>query len=421
MKKFVFKSYEFNKPESTAEFLYGFDDGREFKELVKFRSTPNYDEKTLDRAMFLAFVILGVSYYKTFPSVDVILPVPIDEWQVKFFDSIYQEGLGQFAFENNLTRGDLAHFKATGQKNEDGYSYGGDGILALQSGGKDSLLTASLLTEKNIDFASVYLTSGDHHPKILDEIGSDLTIILRSIDHDELRAALKDGAQNGHVPVTYIVQSLALIQAILLGKNKILTSIAHEGEEPHTYIGDLAVTHQWSKTWAAEESFSEYVSRYISPNIQIGSPLRQYSELRVAEMFVKHAWAKYGHKFSSCNVANYRQGSDNSELKWCGDCPKCANSYLLFAPFLPADDLKSIFGGQDLFVKPSLQHAFKGLLGIDNIPKPFECVGEIEELQLAYHMAQKNGYAQLPFDVPISNFDYMKQYPSQGWATEMLQ
>jgi len=139
-------------------------------------------------------------------------------------------------------------------------------------------------------------------------------------------------------------------------------------------------------------------------------------------MFAKKCWADFGHEFSSCNVANYMQGDDNTHLSWCGNCPKCANSYLLFAPFLPEDELKAIFGGTDLFTKNSLSLTFKGLLDIDGIPKPFECVGEIDELRLAYHLAQsRGGYNKLPFDVPQSSFDYKKTYPSQGWATEMLQ
>jgi hypothetical protein len=210
---------------------------------------------------------------------------------------------------------------------------------------------------------------------------------------------------------------IALVQAILLGKNEVLVSIAHEGEEPHAMIGDLPVTHQWSKTWGAEQLFAEYVTRYISTDVYIGSPLRQHSELRVAELFVEHAWDTFGHRFSSCNRANYRQGADNSELKWCGECPKCANSYLLFAPFVAADELQSLFAGQDLFTKPLLQETFRGLLGIDGVMKPFECVGEIEELRYAYHQSQaKEGYGSVSFDVPTASFDYKQTYPSQDWA-----
>lgn len=422
MNKFIFKSYNFDSAKSLAIFDYGFTDGRVFRETVTFQSKPGYDADILDRALFLAFILIGVSYYKTFPSLSVVLDQPIDEWQAAFFNKVYQEGLGQFAFENNLARTDLANFKANNLDSAKPCLYRGQGLLVLQSGGKDSLLTASLLTENNQPFTAWYVSSSQHHPAVLDDLNCELLTSLRSIDHVGLAAAAKDGAKNGHVPVTYIVQSLALIQAALLGKSHILTSIAHEGEEPHVAIGDLLVTHQWSKTWAAEKAFADYVSRYISPDIKVGSPLRAYSELRVAELFAKHSWLKYGSQFSSCNLANYQQGSDNTILSWCGNCPKCANSYLLFAPFIKADSLRSIFGGQDLFTKLDLQDVFKGLLGIDGIIKPFECIGEVDELRCAYQLAQaRGGYGRLSFAVPSSSFDYKKTYPAQIWATKVLQ
>lgn len=421
MNRFIFKSHEFNKITSQAEFKYAFDAGQTFTETVSFTLVGDYDEVALDKALFLAFVIIGVSYYKTFPTREVVLDVPIDDWQAKFFSTIYQEGLSQFAYENNLTRDDLAQFHATTKSPAKPRAYGGYGILALQSGGKDSLLLAALLESKKKDFTAWYVSSGQHHPSAIDGVGSQLVTTTRTIDLTQLQQAREAGGMNGHVPVTYIVQSLAVIQAILLGKRDILTSIAHEGEEPHYVVGNLPITHQWSKTWAAERAFSEYVARYVSSDIRVGSPLRSLSELRVADLFVKHAWEKYGHMFSSCNIANYQQGADNTSLKWCGACPKCANSYLLFAPYLAKTELITLFEGRDLFEQPSLTHTFKGLLGIDGVPKPFECIGEVDELRSAYHKAQARGYAALPFAVPESSFDDMKTYEAQDWATQMLQ
>ena len=68
-----------------------------------------------------------------------------------------------------------------------------------------------------------------------------------------------------------------------------------------------------------------------------------------------------------------------------------------------------------------LENDFKGLLGIDNVMKPFECVGEIDELRKAYHLAQnKGGYAKLDFVVPESNFDYDLEFPSNNWARNIV-
>lgn len=418
MKKFIFESYGFSPETKTATFTYSFDGADFFTEEITYKVTnESYDKDALERALFLAFALVGVSYYKLFPGAKIEWKTgQIDAWQSEFLNKVYQEGMGQFAYENELTREDLAHFTQTGTKLSS-VEYAGDGVLSLQSGGKDSLLTAQLLAEKGIDFDSFYISSSDKYPDILNGIGASVALAHRKVDIPAINAGREKGGLNGHVPVTFIVLSFALIQGILLNKAKVLASIGHEGEEPHDWIGDLAVNHQWSKTWPAEQLFAEYVGRYVSPDIIVGSPLRKYSELRIAELFVEKAWQKYGHSFSSCNLANYMQGSDNSQLKWCGECPKCANSYLLFAPFLNAKELQSIFNGQDLFAKESLRDTFKGLLGIDGVMKPFECVGETEELRLAYHMAQNcGGYSDIGFIVPESSFDYLEEYPSQTAA-----
>ncbi len=280
---------------------------------------------------------------------------------------------------------------------------------------------ASLLAKAGIEFTPWYVSSADEHPEILDQFETPLSVTKRLLDHEALQVAQADGGKNGHVPVTYILQSLALIEAILRGKDTVLVAIAHEGEEAHDWIGDLPVNHQWSKTWQAEQDFSRYVERYVAKGFKIGSPLRQYSELKMAELFAHYAWDKVGHQFSSCNVANYQQGYANTTLQWCGECPKCANSYLLFAPFIEARELQSLFNGEDLFTKPLLKDTFKGLLGIDGVMKPFECIGEIDELRSAYHKAlTRGGYRPLPFDVPESSFDYEQTYPAQEWATKMI-
>lgn len=429
---FKFLNYTFDPQTLTAEFSYQGEDKIIFTEKIKFHAPTfsnhapkfsNHAPELLNRALFLAFVLIGTSYYKSHPTTSVELPQPIDEFQAHFFSTVYQEGLSQFAFENNLTRADLAHFTATPDYHATGpLGYDGTGTLALQSGGKDSLLTATLLREQGINFTPWFVGYGNsNHPQIIDKISDEPTqIVERFIDHINLQ---KSAGKNGHVPITYIVMSLALIQAIINNENVVITSVAQEGNEPHGMIGNLPVNHQWSKSWAAEQLFAKYVATYISPNIHIGSPLRKYSELKVAELFAQKCWQNYGDKFSSCNRANYTQGSDSQELTWCGDCAKCANSYLLFCPFLLAETLTDTFAGQDLFAKPELTEIFKGLLGIDGIMKPFECIGTIDELRYAYHHRDQSSdkqYQDLPFTVPSSNFNPNTLYPAQPYFQELF-
>lgn len=418
MKIFIFESYDFTLVTKTAEFTYSFDHETFFTEKVVFAEVSDYDKATLDRALFLSFILVGVSYCKLFPRVGIEWRSgAIDAWQAEFLNKVYQEGLSQYAYENDLTRQNLAQFTANADNQEATGVYTGSGILSLQSGGKDSLLTAESLHEQSKKFDSFYVSNSGAYPDLLNTVGSRLLVARRYVDIEAIKRLREQGALNGHVPVTYIVLSFALIQAILVNKQTVLASIGHEGEEPHAWVGDLPVNHQWSKTWSAEVLLSEYVKRYIAPTIEVGSPLRQFTELRIAELFIQKAWPDYGHSFSSCNIANYQIGNDNSQLKWCGNCPKCANSYLLFAPFLEPKELQSIFNEQDLFTKVTLQDTFKGLLGIDDVMKPFECVGETDELRLAYHMAQKcGGYGRLSFKVPTSSYNYLQKFPAQAFS-----
>lgn len=423
---FRFVGYDFDKNTFVANFRYADEDGLFFTETVHFKKNIDYSpalDEVLDRALKLSFLLAGTSYYKAHPTRGAVLPFEIDRFTAKFLNLVYNEGLSQFAFENNLTRKDLVSFKPTLEEDltKVALPFGQGRVLALQSGGKDSILTATLLDEEEKDWVAFYAGSTSNHPEVIDEISPAVDHVIREVDINGLNAAsARPGYLNGHVPVTFILMSYALIQAILDHRSIIITSIGHEGEEPHSIIsdseaGDLAVNHQWSKTWTAEKYFAEYVHRYISSEIQVGSLLRGYSELRIAELFSEKCWAKYGHSFSSCNVANYRQKVDNTKLTWCGECAKCANSFLIFAPFVPAEDLVALFGN-DLFKNPKLVEDFKGLLGVDGAKKPFECVGEVNELREAYHK-KLEGYADLPFEVPVpQGFSYKNEYPVQDFV-----
>lgn len=412
---FKFRSYHFDPETYVAHFDYEGTDGTNFRETIQFvKNDLNLDHELLDRALFLCFMLIGTSYFKAHPS-NIELNYDLDEFQAKFFDTVYQEGLSQFAFENHLTRESLGHFHTTIPEAKTACpAQDYHGILSLQSGGKDSLLTAEIIRNQSPSF--LYVSSSDQYPTILNDLDGPLQIIKRHVDRESL---LKTGGLNGHVPITYIIQSLALAQAIINHQNIILTSIGREGNEAHAYIDDLPVNHQWSKTWAAEQLFAAYVENYISPDLHIGSPLRGFSELKIAELFARRCWTKFGHKFSSCNVANYRQGQNNQQLTWCGECAKCANTYLLFAPFVSRIELDSLYAGKSLFEKPNLTNTFKGLLGIDGFMKPFECVGEIDELRRAYEMRLPE-YPALPFSVPVSHFDYERITDIQPFIRELL-
>ncbi len=391
---FTFLDYNFDKISNTASFRYQGKDGTIFTEKVEFAGTPiDYNEDILENALFLAFVIIGTSYYKAEPTSSIKLSQKIDEAKATFFSKVYQEGLSQFAFENSLKRADLAHFipeiplasSTTATLNLPSKS------LCLVSGGKDSLLSFEKIKALNTPYEIAYISANDSYPSILDELGTPL-IIKRKVDKAGLETA---NGLNGHVPVTLINEAISIIQAILIGATHVEFGIGNEGTEPHAFIEDLPVNHQWSKTAEAQTLMENYIKTYIAKDLTIGSSLAGLTELQIAEEFAKTCWDKYADKFSSCNVANYKQDADNSSLKWCGKCAKCANSYLLFCPFVPYEKQLKIFS-HDLFTDPDLTKIFKGLLGVDGVMKPFECIASIEELRWAYDH-KLPGYGDLNF------------------------
>ncbi|MBQ3436673.1 hypothetical protein IJG26_01840 [Candidatus Saccharibacteria bacterium] len=392
---FKFLNYSFDNQTGIAKFSYQGKDEIIFTETIDFTpSTAEYNPAVLDSALFFASIVIGTSYYKADPTATIELSRPLSKTAADFFNQIYQDGLSQFAFENHLTRDELAHFTSnTEATNHSDSTPTTATTLALISGGKDSLLAAELLNEKQRPFKAMYVSSGESYPTILNDFDNPI-IISRHIDKENLRKA--DG-KNGHVPVTLIIQAIALIQAVLLGYDSIELGIGKEGLEPHAWIKDLPVNHQWSKTETAQNLLQQYVASNITTDIKFTSSLAGFTELEIAKQFAEKCWDKYGDKFSSCNVANYKQGTNNHELKWCGKCAKCANSYLLFAPFIPYEKQYQIFG-RDLFTDPEMTDFFKGLLNVDGVIKPFECVASYDELKWAYQH-KLAGYGDLPFEV----------------------
>ena len=146
--KFVGREFDYDTYVATFHYQNQFD--QDFTESIQFvkptkREIGSEEKALIERAMDLSFFLIGTSYYKAHPTKTAIYDnFKLDEFQAKFFDQVYQEGLSQYAYENNLTREDLLHFEANTEDNQTAETYVGNGILAMQSGGKDSLLVTEL-------------------------------------------------------------------------------------------------------------------------------------------------------------------------------------------------------------------------------------------------------------------------------------
>jgi UDP-N-acetylmuramoylalanine--D-glutamate ligase len=148
-----------------------------------------------------------------------------------------------------------------------------------------------------------------------------------------------------------------------------------------TYQGEI-INHQWSKSAEFELLFQEYTRKYITPDIVYFSALRQFHEIRIAKLFAKTG--KYFDVFSSCN-RSFKVFAERGKTRWCGECAKCAFTFLVLAPFLSKEELVRIFQ-KNMFADVSLVPLFADILGFGT-QKPFDCVGTFEEARVALHLS----------------------------------
>ena len=410
---FYFESYDFDYATGLLTLKYRFDTHHQYVEHMQFElPQEGVDEKNLvqlvESIAFYIFMVAGTSYYKLFPTKRVELEQgQLDAWQADFFTMLYRGGLSQFVYENQLSPDDIVDFAPTVKSSNQAHSYSGDGILLMQSGGKDSLLSAELLKKFGHNFSAWHMSSTGAYPQFLDTLGQQIVSSRRTID---LRAITRDrklGGLNGHIPFSALYAGAGLLQAVLLNKSLVIASNEASSDEANIVVDGYSVNHQFSKTFKVELALQEYIHRYISRDLNYGSLLRPFSELYVGELFAQYAWPKYYRDFSSCNQANYKQGAEDGTLKWDGTCPKCANTFVLMAPFVDKKELLEIFDGKNLLQSEDMQETYLQLFGLSDI-KPFECVGTFDEMQQAYAMATAKdpGYRSDSLPVMPSHIDY---------------
>jgi hypothetical protein len=206
----------------------------------------------------------------------------------------------------------------------------------------------------------------------------------REIDPQLLRSA-DLGFLNGHVPVTGILSTIAVLAAVLEDRNAVVMSNEWSASVPTLEHAGRPVNHQYSKSEEFEAGFRDVLACSPAPLPEYFSWLRDRTELWVAQVFA--GLAPYHGSFRSCNKAFYSERGRRL-THWCGQCDKCCFIDLILAPFLPADALRQIFAvtGEPLG-NPGLAGKFRSLLGAG--AKPFECVGEVTECRAAVLMAAR--------------------------------
>ncbi len=355
----------------------------------------------------LVFLLAGVSYYKTAaPPVIDLGETAVTDTERAFLRAFYTGGLAEFGYRNGL---DLSGLQIEGPSRPAPAQVPGTRAPGTQAGrplvpfggGIDSIVTIELIRARAEPALFIVSRPGDRFEAIERPAAvTGLPIIRaeREIDPQLLRS--RDlGFRNGHVPVTGIISAIAVLAAVLDDRDAVVMSNEWSASIPTLEVNGSPVNHQYSKSEAFEAAFREVLAGALGPDFAYFSALRPFSELWVARRFA--TLTQYHGTFRSCNRAFHIDRSLRLD-HWCGRCDKCCFIDLILAPFMPAADLETIFGGHEPLdgddstgpdagagadTGTGLASKFRSLLGTSPTSKPFECVGEVGECRAAALLA----------------------------------
>lgn len=367
----------------VAQLVYAFDDGPELIETVTFPGAPFALEgaraAAAEQALRLLHLIAGVSYYKAaVPSEIRIEGYSIDAKTAVLLETIYVNGLGEFAYRNGLNLHGRIRFPVAA---DDGSAADPLGLrhhaLVAIGGGKDSLVSIEALRSAGVDQTVTWI--GNSQLIAACAARTELpTLNLGRALAPGLFELNRQGAYNGHIPVTAVNSAILVLAAVLQGVDQVVFSNERSASYGSIIPGTGEVNHQWSKGWEFERAFGEHVQQRVAADLHYYSLLRPLSELAVARQFAKTD--RYDAHFSSCN-RNFHILGERPVNRWCGVCPKCHFVFLALAPFMPKPRLVGIFG-RNLLDDPAQAGGFDALLEFQD-HKPFECVGEGQESRAA--------------------------------------
>ncbi|TQT68391.1 endonuclease domain-containing protein, partial [Xanthomonas perforans] len=268
--------------------------------------------------------------------------------------------------------------------------------LVAIGGGKDSLVSIEALRQAGLAQTVSWIGGSQLIRACAERTGLPVLNIGRVLA-PELFELNRQGAWNGHIPVTAVNSAILVLAALLTGVDQVVFSNERSASYGSQIPGTGEVNHQWSKGWAFEQAFGEYVQRHVAADLRYYSLLRPLSELAVARQFAKTD--HYDAHFSSCN-RNFHIMGERPVHRWCGVCPKCHFVFLALAPFMPKTRLVNIFG-RNLLDDATQAGGYDALLEFQD-HKPFECVGEGRESRAA--MAVLASRAEWKEDALVKRF-----------------
>ncbi|MBW3590973.1 MAG: hypothetical protein KY393_03840 [Actinobacteria bacterium] len=383
--RFLYEGYEIDWKTDRLICRYRLDD-RLFQEIISVKGLGRAGAAGREAAR-LVFLLAGVSYYKAgAPPVIDLGSTEFREPERQFLAAFYTEGLGEFALRNGIELNPqiVGGVDAGAQVR---FSPGVKRPLVPFGGGLDSIVTVEAVRALQANPSLFVVSSGRQSFAAIDEAaavsGLPMVTARRELDPDILRPAPGERF-NGHVPITGIISSIAVLAAVLGGHDAVIMSNEWSASVGNTEVNGRQINHQYSKSVEFENSFREVLRGAFDAPPEYFSLLRSWSTLSIAERFA--TLTAYHPVFHSCNRA-FHVDPRARMPKWCGICDKCCFVDLVLASVMSSNDLSLIFDGREPLQNPDLVGQFVTLLGLSERGKPFECVGDVQECRAALLMA----------------------------------
>jgi hypothetical protein len=292
---------------------------------------------------------------------------------------------------------------------------GDDRILVFCGGGKDSLVALTLLDRLGLEHDSLAYSHSVYGPA---EVQHALIDALLDRCHPRRRHREWIFDQMLEVPVQQL-RDVYRPRQIIAGETPAsvfgaLPLAAEHGfghlvvaHERSANSGNLTwdvtgetVNHQWGKSYVAERLLADYISSELAVGnevVRYWSILQQaYDPLIFSILQDRLDAVPFTH---SCNVAK----------PWCMRCPKCAYVWINYKAWLPWSVVDPMFAGRNLLDDPENQTSFRQMLGLAD-HTPFECVGQVDEVRLAFSMCRARGLEGAAMTV------FSDEVPDCDWA-----
>ncbi len=332
------------------------------------------DETAMKLCEWMA-IITSLSSYSIAYFTEIVCDFPLNSEEIAFFETLFFHGLGEFRLVNNIPLSTRTRLRGNGKRQiikppSTRKKSVTQGPLLLNGGGKDGSVSAQLLTESNMPFTWFQRGDSVAQRDVTGVWEAPVFVVTRHLDPKRLNRRY-----SGHRPMSAGIAILALLSAHLYNYSDVIASNEASANEGNAEIDGFTVNHQYSKSFAFERDMQHLLDAF-GIDVHYFSLLRPLHELQIAFLATRLKPAQL-EAITSCN-------NGTSTGTWCMSCAKCAFVALVITAADPSA-AAAIWGDSTALCTPGLRKHLIALLdpGVD---KPLECVGTLDECQLAAYL-----------------------------------